>query len=86
MWLSQRRQEATRELWPKLVSEYEAHVSALVQEEAGRGDSHQAILRLEALRPLAFLDTDAAAKSLASESSRAAVSRKNTPQMRFTLP
>ena len=32
------RQEATRELWPKLVSDYESYASVLVREEAGKGD------------------------------------------------
>lgn len=31
-------QKATRELWPKFASTYEAYVSALVYEEAGKGD------------------------------------------------
>ena len=31
-------QEATRELWAKLSSRYKTYVSALVFEEAGRGD------------------------------------------------
>jgi predicted nucleic acid-binding protein len=61
------RQEATRELWPKLVSEYEGHVSVLVREEAGKGDEHQAALRLQAIKALPVLDTDAAAQALALE-------------------
>lgn len=43
------RQEATRELWPKLVSEYDGYVSVLVREEAGKGDKEQAALRLQAI-------------------------------------
>jgi predicted nucleic acid-binding protein len=60
-------QEATRELWPKLTSEYEAYVSALVYEEAGRGDRDQAQLRLAALKSFPMLDIDDDARSLAEK-------------------
>jgi len=59
------RQEATRELWPKLVSEYDGYVSVLVREEAGKGDKEQAALRLQAIEVFAVLDTDEAADALA---------------------
>lgn len=58
-------QEATRELWPKFSSEYAPYVSALVYEEAGRGDPDQAQRRLAALRPFPMLDIDDDAQSLA---------------------
>ncbi len=61
------RQEATRELWPKLVSEYETYVSVLVREEAAKGDEKQALLRLQAINALPTLDTDDAADTLASK-------------------
>ena len=40
------REEASRQVWPLLESEYDSFVSALVREEAGRGDVEQASLRL----------------------------------------
>lgn len=60
------RQEATRELWPKLVSEYESYVSALVREEAGKGNEEQASLRLQAIEAFPVLDSDEAVRVLAS--------------------
>lgn len=60
-------QEATRDLWPKFGSEYEAYVSALVYEEAGRGDPDQARARLAALRPFRMLDIDEEAGTLAQK-------------------
>ena len=59
------RQEATRELWPRLTSEYESYVSVLVREEAGKGDEHQAQQRLNVIEAFAMLDTDEAARTLA---------------------
>ena len=59
------RQEATRELWPKLASEYESCVSVLVREEAGKGDEDQAKQRLHAIKAFTVLDTDEAARTLA---------------------
>ncbi len=61
------RQETTRELWPKLVSEYESYVSVLVREEAGKGDKEQAALRLQAMGVFPMLDADEAARALASK-------------------
>ncbi|MBI5140679.1 MAG: type II toxin-antitoxin system VapC family toxin [Nitrospirae bacterium] len=58
-------QEATREIWPKLVSEYETYVSALVYEEAGRGDPEQAKMRLSAIKPFRMLAMDDEADNLA---------------------
>jgi predicted nucleic acid-binding protein len=60
-------QEATRELWPRLTSEYETYVSALVYEEASRGDPGQAEMRLAALKPFRMLDIDDEARALAEK-------------------
>ncbi len=60
-------QEATRELWPKLASDYETCVSALVYEEAGRGDQGQAQLRLNAIKSYRMLDVDDDALRLAEK-------------------
>ena len=60
------RQEATRELWPRLAAEYESFVSVLVQEESSKGDEEQASLRLQAVRTFEVLDVDEAAQTLAS--------------------
>jgi predicted nucleic acid-binding protein len=59
------RQEASRELWPKLASEYESFVSILVREEAGKGDEDQARQRLQAIQMFQVLDADDAARTLA---------------------
>jgi hypothetical protein len=61
------RQEATRELWPKLTSDYDSYVSVLVREEAGRGDKEQAALRLQVIEIFPLLDADEAARALASK-------------------
>jgi hypothetical protein len=61
------RQEATRDLWPKLVSDYESYVSVLVREEAGKGDEDQATLRLHAIETFPVLDSGEAANTLASK-------------------
>lgn len=58
-------QEATRELWPHLLSEFDTYISALVYEEAGRGDPAQAEKRLEAIKPFAVLEVDDEARELA---------------------
>lgn len=60
-------QEATRTLWPKFGTEYEAYISALVYQEAGRGDPDQARARLVALRPFHMLDIDEEARLLAEK-------------------
>ena len=60
-------QEATRELWAKLSSKYETYVSALVFEEAGRGDPDQAQMRLAAIAKFPMLDIDDEARSLAEK-------------------
>ncbi|RPJ56956.1 MAG: PIN domain-containing protein [Acidobacteria bacterium] len=60
-------QEATRNLWPKFSSDYETYISALVYQEAGRGDPDQARARLAALRPFQMLDLDEEARTLAEK-------------------
>jgi predicted nucleic acid-binding protein len=61
------RQEATRNLWPKLVDEYESFVSVLVREEATKGEVEQSALRLQAIHLFPMLDVDEAAQTLASK-------------------
>jgi len=60
-------QEATRELWPELSAKYETYVSALVYEEAGRGDPDQARMRLAAIESFPMLDIDEEARTLAEK-------------------
>lgn len=61
------RQESTRALWPRLISDYESYVSALVLEEAGQGDEDQIQKRLQAVKSFKVLDTDDAARVLAEK-------------------
>jgi predicted nucleic acid-binding protein len=62
------RQEATAELWSRLLSSgFEGHVSTLVHEEARRGDPEQARRRIEALSSLPVLDIDQEAQALAEQ-------------------
>jgi hypothetical protein len=42
-------QEATHELWPRLLDEYEPFISALVFEEASKGNPEQSQKRLAAI-------------------------------------
>ncbi|MBU1902900.1 MAG: type II toxin-antitoxin system VapC family toxin [Proteobacteria bacterium] len=58
-------QEATRDLWPELSTKYETYISALVYEEAGKGDLDQAKMRLAAIEPFPMLDIGDEARSLA---------------------
>lgn len=60
-------QEATRELWPSLTTAYDTYVSALVFEEAARGDAEQAAKRLAAIKPFRMLDIDKDARMLAKQ-------------------
>jgi len=60
-------QEATRELWTNLSSKYESYVSALVFEEAGKGDPSQAQMRLSAIAKFPMLDIDDESRSLAEK-------------------
>ena len=61
------RQESTRQLWPKLISECECFISLLVREEAGKGEAEQASLRLSAVESFAVLETDQSASDLAAK-------------------
>jgi len=69
-------QEATKALWPKLLREFETLISALVFEEAGRGDSQMAQNRLEALSAFDMLDVDDEAQVLADR----LISEKAVPE------
>ena len=60
-------QEATRELWPHLGDQYEKYVSALVYEEAGKGDPEQPRTRLAAMKLFRMLDIDDQARTLAEK-------------------
>jgi predicted nucleic acid-binding protein len=60
------RQQATTELWSKLLSSgFTAYVSALVHQEAQQGDLEQARKRIDALASLDVLDIDAETQTLA---------------------
>jgi hypothetical protein len=60
-------QDATREVWPQLYSKYESYISALVFEEAGKGDPGQAHMRLTAIESFPMLDVDEEARFLAEK-------------------
>lgn len=60
-------QEATRELWPRLIKEYTTYVSALVYEEVGRGNAEQAAKRLAAIKSFQMLDVDDESRLLAEK-------------------
>jgi predicted nucleic acid-binding protein len=59
------RQQATRDVWAKLLSEFDTYVSALVLQEAGRGDADQAAQRLAVVAGFPVLDLGEAARGLA---------------------
>jgi predicted nucleic acid-binding protein len=58
-------QETTRDLWPDLIAKYETYISALVYEEAGKGDPGQAKMRLAAVESFPMLDIDEETRFLA---------------------
>ncbi len=60
-------QETTRDLWPYLTSKYETYISAIVYEEAGKGDPDQAKMRLAAIEAFPMLDIDEDARFLAEK-------------------
>lgn len=60
-------QEATRELWPRLLAAFETFVSALVFEEARKGNPDQARLRLEAMQAFHMLVVDDESQALAEK-------------------
>ena len=61
------RQESTRELWPKLTSQFEGCISFLVRDEVAQGEKVQASLRLDAIQPFAVLQLDQSAAELAAK-------------------
>lgn len=60
-------QEETRALWPRLLGEFETYISALVYDEASRGDPEAAQKRLDSVKSFPVLDVDDEAKVLASQ-------------------
>lgn len=68
-------QEATREFWPELTTNYETFISALVYVEAGKGDVIQAAMRLEAIEKFQMLEIDDDSKAIAAK----IVEKKGTP-------
>jgi len=58
-------QETTRDLWPHLTARYETYISAIVYEEAGKGDPDQAKMRLAAIEAFPMLDIDEDARFIA---------------------
>lgn len=62
------RQEATSELWSRLLSSgFTGYVSTLVHQEAQQGDSEQARTRMDALSSFIVLDIDQEAQTLAEQ-------------------
>lgn len=59
------RQGATRDIWQAFSVKFDTYISALVFEEAGRGDREQARLRLAAIASFPMLGIDDEAKNLA---------------------
>jgi len=60
-------QETTRDLWPDLIAKYETYISALVYEEAGKGDPGQAVMRLAAVESFPMLDIDEETRFIAEK-------------------
>jgi hypothetical protein len=60
-------QETTRDLWPALLGKYETYISAIVYEEAGKGDPEQARMRLTAIAPFPMLEIEDEARLLAEK-------------------
>jgi hypothetical protein len=50
-------QETTRDLWADLTAKYEIYISAIVYQEAGKGDPDQAKMRLAAMETFSMLST-----------------------------
>lgn len=61
------RQQSTKEFWSKLVAEFSPCVSALVIQEAAKGDPTMAQRRLDALAEFAVLSSTFDAEQLADE-------------------
>jgi len=60
-------QEATRTLWPLLMQQATACVSALVHQEASQGDAEQAAKRLEVIDGFPMLDVTPEAEALSDK-------------------
>ena len=60
-------QESTRQLWAILSSQFDTYISALVYQEARRGNPEQIEKRLEAIRPFPMLGIDDDAKVLSEK-------------------
>jgi predicted nucleic acid-binding protein len=60
-------QETTRDLWPNLTAKYETYISAIVYEDAGKGDPDQAQMRLSAIEAFPMIDIDDDARFLAEK-------------------
>jgi hypothetical protein len=60
-------QEATREVWPRLLEEFDPYISALVLQEAGRGDAQAAKERLAAIQTIPVLDINPLSQTLAAQ-------------------
>ena len=69
-------QRATRELWPRLLTEFDTQISALVYQEASRGDAQESEKRLKAIEPFDVLDISPEAQALA----RAILDAKGIPE------
>ena len=50
------RQEITREVWPRVLNEFEVFISILVLQEIERGNVQAAQERLEAMKNIPILD------------------------------
>jgi len=61
------RQQSTRDFWPLLSRDLSPHISALVVEEAGKGDPEMARKRLDAVGSFSVLATTPDTERLAGE-------------------
>jgi hypothetical protein len=59
------RQEITHEIWPLLCDDFDAYISALVIQEASRGDKEAAQKRLDAVKGMPVLELTARVEKLA---------------------
>ena len=82
------RQESTREFWKQLGQQVEPYVSALVIQEARRGNVEFAEKRMDAIRvmPILELTTASEARPLRNDSSMSMVSLRKSLKMHYILP
>jgi len=59
------RQEITRAIWPVLEAQFERYISALVMQEAGRGDTVAAEKRMAAITEIPVIGISQEAQDLA---------------------